>query len=100
HTIFSRDWSSDVCSSDLVGLAAKQTCQKTRTAISGGPFRRSLSHHKKEERVEGISKAIRAHLQGTERVPHSAYTTASVVVNETRSEERRVGKGGSGRTWT
>src|SRR5690606_39887831 len=78
HTIFSRDWSSDVCSSDLAApavapLRAAQPAlrRRVRAAVAdGAPDAR-------------LTRAARA--GENPRVPPSPSST-------TRTEERRVGK--------
>src|SRR5690606_39851434 len=72
HTRFSRDWSSDVCSSDLVGnvgLAGHRTTY-------GAPF----------NRIHELQPGDRVVIETA--AAYSVY----VVDSHTRSEERRVGK--------
>src|SRR3989449_4188687 len=75
HTRCSRDWSSDVCSSDLdarIGLAPEVVgVDGARGAVRGG-----------ERAAEGgAARAARAHERAVD-----------VEEEEPRSEERRVGK--------
>src|SRR5260370_23446249 len=77
HTIFKCDWSSDVCSSDL--FLVLSTClirhfEDLRDGTHGG----SASRKDKEAHFE---KAV-----------HLLAPVARQVLNEMRSEERRVGK--------
>src|SRR5690606_40802976 len=84
HTRFSRDWSSDVCSSDLFPLTDGD-----------------------QESVEGMRVTFPATLSILEYFNYGRY--GEVVVGTglgggrqfqpTRSEERRVGKGGRARGW-
>src|SRR5690606_39355684 len=87
HTIFSRDWSSDVCSSDLSLTAAgaghgPQALLELRRAQ-----RKVLGHVVDDLRpgVGGHAPPLLALERGLHRVAH-------------RSEERRVGKEGSARS--
>src|SRR5690606_40098837 len=80
HTRFSRDWSSDVCSSDLrlaiIGLAEAVPRQRRR-------------------RVKGQRLAGRTHGKGVAVLTgrgRTAFTGGSYEPPQQRSEERRVGK--------
>src|SRR5690606_39579909 len=93
HTRFSRDWSSDVCSSDLVRLAWSYQdsphiwgtlgCTDAATARA---CRRVL---------HGPPVPTRAWLLGSRELRSGTGIQDAVV----RSEERRVGKEGRGRWW-
>src|SRR5690606_39346280 len=74
HTRFSRDWSSDVCSSDLEDVLL----EFDRVAeLAGGKRERSVSQ-------------FRAEILARDPVPVAAAALAAVL--RIRSEERRVGK--------
>src|SRR5690606_40842415 len=80
HTSFSRDWSSDVCSSDLM-------------YNMGAANRNALNHSQTlEQRKEIIAEAAKqrwVEFEGGE----TKYTSGTVhELTENRSEERRVGK--------
>src|SRR5690606_39551128 len=91
HTRFSRDWSSDVCSSDL-GIAA-YVPPKVVAAPSNG-----------------ITEALQASLSGGADLIHLSFQPIVAVAGgedaqfqvlvrmRDRSEERRVGKEGKGRS--
>src|SRR5690606_40246692 len=86
HTRFSRDWSSDVCSSDLPG--AEQL---------------DLASFYKRNRGEGFGAEVKRRiLTGTYVLSagyyDAYYLKAQKVRKLIRSEERRVGKEGS--TWS
>src|SRR5690606_40728202 len=73
HTRFSRDWSSDVCSSDLTRLAI---CSTTAVTVRCTPSRR-----------------LRARRSGAAfRWSPLACRKPSITTSKARSEERRVGK--------
>src|SRR5690606_39420657 len=76
HTRFSRDWSSDVCSSDLNVANARQ-----RIRINRG-------------RNAASAPANRLLLPDRRRIPVSPYRSPHQIRQEfpLRSEERRVGK--------
>src|SRR5690606_40124004 len=71
HTRFSRDWSSDVCSSDLVPRLQGHSAQDTQA-------------YKSEE----LLKAEWAR----DPLPRLESFLVGLVMSEGRSEERRVGK--------
>src|SRR5690606_40079769 len=70
HTRFSRDWSSDVCSSDLALSVRDGFAHVQRRPVGGHQRRRATSHHR---------QAVESH-------------TRRDRVEQGRSEERRVGK--------
>src|SRR5438445_13690787 len=80
HTRYWRDWSSDVCSSDLSGTL------------------------KESERIATVAKrpgvalgALLAAVGAAGAVPPEAVLAAEIEIKYDRSEERRVGK--EGRKW-
>src|SRR5690606_40812756 len=78
HTRFSRDWSSDVCSSDLATLAPTMCTPKISSVLaSANIFTNPL--------VSSLARALPNALNGN--CP-ALYSTPSAL----RSEERRVGK--------
>src|SRR5207237_2158254 len=88
HTRFKCDWSSDVCSSDLILFCAvvhRTDAKQNRTARSG------------KWRVQGIS------LEGGQlwsARPGCRFCGQYLVYRKLRSEERRVGKEGESECWT
>src|SRR5207249_7610456 len=76
HTRSKRDWSSDVCSSDLAGAAPSRTCSKAKLGACG-PEHDAVAPGSRAEKA----RLLRACL-GPEAIPQGA----------SRSEERRVGK--------
>src|SRR5690606_39832934 len=92
HTRFSRDWSSDVCSSDLDrfrGQSARRTFQE----------RALLSRY--SSKLEQVALALQ---QGApvERACADLLSSPGVArcyLLDARSEERRVGKECRGRWW-
>src|SRR5690606_40376475 len=87
HTRFSRDWSSDVCSSDL--RAATSTSGRIRSPAAGRPTTMTttvLAPVAASERIELLDI-----LRGL------ALLGIFLMNVEFRSEERRVGKGCSSR---
>src|SRR5690606_41140948 len=82
HTRFSRDWSSDVCSSDLRGLGLDQQ-----------PLGRGLVVERELER-EHPGERIERTLPLKQRQLDRAGPTERELASRSRSEERRVGKEG------
>src|SRR5690606_40900775 len=88
HTRFSRDWSSDVCSSDLGVGSATFHPEASRVArlASGGRFGTAQSTFQ----VGGnTGSALGPLLAAAIVIPHGQPAIAWFMV---RSEERRVGK--------
>src|SRR5690606_40792780 len=85
HTRFSRDWSSDVCSSDL--MASMKIC--TAQLCFGGNAALFGLHDLPAIVVAAAANAMRAFELKAIRARHIAYGRKRV---ELRSEERRVGK--------
>src|SRR5690606_40979034 len=89
HTRFSRDWSSDVCSSDLA-----QAFEKARPVMEH--YARALNlmgpagSGQKTKMVNQI--AIAGLVQGLSEALHFAEQAELDVRKVVRSEERRVGK--------
>src|SRR5690606_40314816 len=92
HTRFSRDWSSDVCSSDLEtrGGGGGVEEQRQREAVVAVKVTRS-GHEKGRTAppVEFLTLGLRCPICST------AFTSELPIVSRSvRSEERRVGKDG------
>src|SRR5699024_11643751 len=84
HTRSKRDWSSDVCSSDLFWTKAPST--RNRSAELMLCCSRQRMHVKKSESVkEAVELAVRASWL-------TPMATPLGVEGQMRSEERRVGK--------
>src|SRR5690606_40319694 len=86
HTRFSRDWSSDVCSSDLSLVVDAQFGKHNR----GGAFNKN---HLDQGMYFNLGVPIEKNLSEYFRVfIRPAYEFSSYTINLPRSEERRVGK--------
>src|SRR5690606_40841047 len=79
HTIFSRDWSSDVCSSDLPAAPAR-SCSGNHPCWTTSPGRTGPRC-------------------GGRPAPKPLASWPNWSSRTLRSEERRVGKEGSARRW-
>src|SRR5207302_7419418 len=97
HTRFSRDWSSDVCSSDLVRARARagEAVIEVMDSGPGVPL---------EERESIFNLFFRGRTKADTGVKGSGMglAIARELVEAHRSEERRVGKelgGAGGRGW-
>src|SRR5690606_39942602 len=93
HTRFSRDWSSDVCSSDLYHKMYAAADVTSKTAVS----------ESRETSADNTEMVVTTYSDGTvlREYPVEGHATKRAVTlgNESywtviRSEERRVGKGG------
>src|SRR5690606_40807555 len=92
HTRFSRDWSSDVCSSDLNAVAEPVPPRCAANADGDSPVRRALPDFR-WERVEPMR------YKEEDGAPFRDVTRQVLFQmpeqqSELRSEERRVGKEG------
>src|SRR5690606_40861826 len=98
HTRFSRDWSSDVCSSDLF-LNLKKYLPQIKQAVSGDlPFGIGLrlSNIASEELEQGNNfETFKKWLAS-----NNCYVFTMNGFPYGRSEERRVGKECSSRWWS
>src|SRR5690606_40846250 len=79
HTRFSRDWSSDVCSSDLV---------------SPGVEAREIAGFVANQALEGVSG------EELQRIADEQNQQLQELLDAARSEERRVGKESRSGEWT
>src|SRR5690606_39859158 len=95
HTRLSRDWSSDVCSSDLVPRSGLWLGRSSKKEVVMARVNEEV------ELTPGNVDKYRRHPNGRGWVSPSALVPASTFVSEMayveRSEERRVGKGGRAR---
>src|SRR5690606_40025960 len=92
HTRFSRDWSSDVCSSDLSGEAmSKEKFDRSKPHVNIG----TIGHvdHGKTTLTAAITKVMSKH---NPKMVVRAFDSIDNAPEE-RSEERRVGKGSRSR---
>src|SRR5207302_3647803 len=98
HTRFSRDWSSDVCSSDLtvvhqteslVAAAGNQQVDGLRMGVGGVEIAARV-----EREAERIGLAARDELEA-----RTVRAKPIRVAARERSEERRVGKESMSRWW-
>src|SRR5690606_39768676 len=92
HTRFSRDWSSDVCSSDLrfaAPLAAP-------SFLALDPSRRTLVAVTEDApgAVTAFLVSDAGQLTAASTAPSGGQSPCHVTVTGTRSEERRAGQGG------
>src|SRR5207249_8550472 len=95
-----RDWSSDVCSSDLNGgLLSGGEGQRVR--LGRAILRPGVRLVILDEPFRGLDREQRRELLTRARRLWKGVTLLCIThdVGETRSEERRVGKGGRGRVW-
>src|SRR5690606_40275086 len=95
HTRFSRDWSSDVCSSDLTSMRMV-TCVEIAAQVT---ILIEVADQVLGQHAGAFIDAAQAQLR-TQRILERRSTgqrdLALLVVRAARSEERRGGKGWSG----
>src|SRR5690606_39819952 len=84
HTRFSRDWSSDVCSSDLGGVEVGALQLAVPPADAGGVDEPPCGAAQLDQLVDRVAGGAR------HRVDQHPLLTRQAV--QQRSEERRVGK--------
>src|SRR5690606_39619298 len=84
HTRFSRDWSSDVCSSDLT--------EETLLAVPGNPLDLDFVGHARRATALRTPSQARPAREKVAPAPGLGYGRA-------RSEERRVGRGRGAPWW-
>src|SRR5690606_39668519 len=91
HTRFSRDWSSDVCSSDLITDASHRRARIRR--ILGDRVRAALASGKVAivAGFQGVSESKEITTLGRGGSDTTAVALAAALKAD-RSEERRVGK--------
>src|SRR5690606_39966332 len=94
HTRFSRDWSSDVCSSDLTVL----TASTARTVPLADEVAAALEGPLTSGELGGRTGVAVADLS-TGEVLYERDATTAMTPASTRSEERRVGEGCVARAW-
>src|SRR5690606_39927779 len=97
HTSFSRDWSSDVCSSDLLAKIKNDKGFIAALDQSGGSTPKALKLYGVDETAWTDEKGMYdvVHAMRTRLITSPAFTGQRLI----RSEERRVGKRGSVRWW-
>src|SRR5690606_40197400 len=97
HTRFSRDWSSDVCSSDLDKIGSGDSIVTGDVGRIKGfsAFRSQYAIKDGGGVYHGLAFTRDAIVLATRRFP--AVLPGTGAISEERSEERRVGKAGSSR---
>src|SRR5207249_7181368 len=88
-----RDWSSDVCSSDLrPPFAEQQEIVRRVEALFALSDQLEARYAKAKEHIEKLTQSILAKAFRGELVPQNLNDEPASVLLERRSEERRVGK--------
>src|SRR5690606_40075934 len=90
HTRFSRDWSSDVCSSDLAAIIA--SAKKAGIPIAVDPKKRNFFSYKEVDLFKPNLKELREGSKLDVDAGDIASIRKAVEFLEERSEERRVGR--------
>src|SRR5690606_40717006 len=91
---FSRDWSSDVCSSDLPQLPSTASADSLRATSSGGAVIHSVSYRPTEDLAgfEAARAATQAAADDRAAAAIELEARLDVIAKQVRSEERRVGE--------
>src|SRR5206468_5477595 len=99
HTRSDRDWSSDVCSSDLAAARPVRLTARAHDLGAAVPARwtsrnrRTIPQDKCAEETDPFAATFRV------ASPSTTGANLSLSVQVTRSEERRVGKGCRTEEW-
>src|SRR5207253_6433143 len=97
HTRWPRDWSSDVCSSDLPWPYPNKG-REIRYQFAGGPGGMAMPTHSSP--VTAVTVFLTAVLRSaTDAAPADPHSELPTIWDADRSEERRVGKEGRVREW-
>src|SRR5690606_39936305 len=91
HTRFSRDWSTDVCSSDLLSLqnlCTRVICLEHGRVIADGQTDSIIHYYLNKQ--QGKSGTLFVNEKNHKEVYIKSFKITSQI--KTRSEERRVGK--------
>src|SRR5207302_2320142 len=86
HTRFSRDWSSDVCSSDLLRSFMAPTCSTTAALVVGDALAMALM------KLRNFQPEDFARFHPGGQLGKRLLLTVRDLMRTGRSEERRVGK--------
>src|SRR5690606_40462473 len=90
HTRFSRDWSSDVCSSDLESVPAETSIKvETQLSFDGGSTWEDYEEATNGKGIPGINQQTDL---SNALLRYKAILTTNDDTVTPRSEERRVGK--------
>src|SRR5699024_12105002 len=90
HTRSKRDWSSDVCSSDLTNLIAMRVYATSAIVITGKYAK--LEKGNKATDWSPAPEDVQASLDATTKLIEDESKARAADITNTRSEERRVGK--------
>src|SRR5207247_3764277 len=90
HTRSTRDWSSDVCSSDLRTLVTRRRRFVCQSQAFDGPYRGVVV----EDSLKGIQILVGGPTKGFDIVLAKGLDVGLESFNCPRSEERRVGEDG------
>src|SRR5206468_5667083 len=97
HTRSDRDWSSDVCSSDLAGSAHLHHVREVNGRFPLQDASLSVLLGRLRMPLDDVDPFDRDFAVETEHAEDLAGFSAILACDDDRSEERRVGKGG--RLW-
>src|SRR5690606_40741055 len=96
HTRFSRDWSSDVCSSDLPADMLRHQLEHGATAFARWSAARALAKRGDVPTTEALARALE---NGREAWMVRAEAARALGRSDARSEEPRGGEGSGVARW-
>src|SRR5688572_31840564 len=99
HTRFDCDWSSDVCSSDLVAHLPRGAPAARSSGGKPYGFDRSLEGRVAERHVEVSLSAGEVEAHAPLEARHHLGDERAIQRDQFRSEERRLGKEGRDGSW-
>src|SRR5690606_40845892 len=97
HTRLSRDWSSDVCSSDLSADMAELTSHFGTWTFDGQTLRITPGTHRRVHKVRKVLGELAIPLTAIAGMSYEPGRKTGRVRVRLRSEARRVGRGGGPR---
>src|SRR5690606_39681209 len=92
HTGFSRDWSSDVCSSDLGVGKTYLVGDLVARRMQEDPTARVLLSAQSNSAIDHLMKEVQAVFKTSDGDSGPLMVRARAADDDDRSEERRVGK--------
>src|SRR5690606_40726620 len=84
HTRFSRDWSSDVCSSDLLNVSAKGNATEIYAAFES-------CRERLDKQVRRYKRRLRSH-HADRKAPVEFSASSSYILAQSEEDEHEIGR--------